>query len=760
MAALTLIASSGTALAAASATAPVSWFHDPISAHGRAAEVAVPAHPSSATGVLRPTKATDRSHSGSVAVPLTWAAGHALVAPQAVVTAATALFSAGTAKLSPAGRQRLASLVASLSRTAALTCEGYGDYAGSASAALALSRARAAAACALIHQLDPAVVMKSAGYGGAVPVLIGGRAADRGANSRLVFVVTKSLPPVLAGPRLTSVIGADGTVAVSFAAPAGLHGVVAYQVSTDGGAHWALLDASGDDPYTALLTGLTNGTRYDIVVRAVSTSGTTAPSNHLVVTPAQAPPTVPSAPNQGIATAGDGTAALTFWAPDVSGGVLVTGYQLSIDGGPWTDITTAGANPLTTTVSGLTNGTPYTFVIRALNNVGPSAPSNARTVTPYTLAQAPTLNTAVRGNASADLTFDAPAFDGGRPITRYEASADGGATWALIATTGTGPFAATLMGLANGTPYAVAVRAVTTAGPGAASNTLSVTPATTPGAPALSAATGGVQSVDLTFSAPASDGGDAITGYDVSQDNGATWQPLAALAGTASVTGLADNTTYTFIVHAVNTVGAGPSSGPMSATTATTPGAPTLNSATPGNGQVVLAFSAPASNGGSAITGYTISDGVTTISATSSPATFAGLSNGTQYTFSVTATNAVGASGASNTINATPVNPVTVPGTPSITWAYSYYYGYYNETENYVNFTVNDGGSPITAVELSIDGGAFVSLQYVGSYYGETFPNGTALNCNTAHTYQIRISNAVGTGAVSNARTLDECDYY
>jgi titin len=303
------------------------------------------------------------------------------------------------------------------------------------------------------------------------------------------------------------------------------------------------------------------------------------------------------------------------------------------------------------------------------------------------------------------------------------------------------------------------VRAVNDIGPGAPSNAVSVTPATTPGAPALSAATGGVQSVDLTFSAPASDGGDAITGYEVSQDNGTSWQPLSAVAGTVTVTGLADNTSYTFIVHAVNTVGAGPSSAPMSATTATTPGTPTLNSATPGDGQVVVAFSAPASDGGSAITGYTISNGVTTISATTSPVTFTGLTNGTQYTFSVTATNAVGTSGPSNTINATPVNPVTVPGTPSITYAYSNSYSFVISADNHLYYTVNDGGSPITAVELSIDGGAFAAMQFdASSAYNS--PNGTALDCTVAHTYQIRISNAVGTGAVSNVRNLDDCNNY
>ena len=56
-----------------------------------------------------------------------------------------------------------------------------------------------------------------------------------------------------------------------------------------------------------------------------------------------------------------------------------------------------------------------------------------------------------------------------------------------------------------------------------------------------------------------SDGGDAITGYQVSTDDGATW---SALAGDHVVTGLTDGTTYAVRVRAVNSVGTGPASDP------------------------------------------------------------------------------------------------------------------------------------------------------------------------------------------------------
>jgi hypothetical protein len=129
------------------------------------------------------------------------------------------------------------------------------------------------------------------------------------------------------------------------------------------------------------------------------------------------------------------------------------------------------------------------------------------------------------------------------------------------------------------------------------------------------------------------------------------------------------NDTIKCTVKATNSAGnASATSVETSKIAGTVPGAPTIGTATAGNAQAAVSFTAPAVTGGPAITSYTAtsSPGGITGSAASSPITVSGLTNGTAYTFTVTATNSIGTGPASAASNS--VTPSAVVLDPSFSY--------------------------------------------------------------------------------------------
>ena len=228
---------------------------------------------------------------------------------------------------------------------------------------------------------------------------------------------------------------------------------------------------------------------------------------------------------------------------------------------------------------------------------------------------------------------------------------------------------------AAGSPYAVTLTASNGIAAMDATHTftLTVQAPTVPDAPTGVSAVAGNAQATVTFTAPASDGGSPITGYTVTSSPGGN---TATGAGSPiTVTGLSNGTVYTFTVIATNAIGNSAPSAPSNpeipfAPAVTVPGAPTGVSAVAGNGQATVAFTPPASDGGSPVTGYTVtsSPGGITATGAGSPITVPGLTNGTAYTFTVTAANAIGNSASSAaSASVTPTAPATTA--PTITSA-------------------------------------------------------------------------------------------
>ncbi len=278
--------------------------------------------------------------------------------------------------------------------------------------------------------------------------------------------------------------------------------------------------------------------------------------------------------------------------------------------------------------------------------------SNPITLRAPTVPDAPQGLAATPGNASVQLAWSPPASDGGSAIIGYTVTVDGNPS----ACTASG---CTISNLSNGTTSVFAVRAVNAAGPGAIAQA-SATPRTTPGTPQGVTATPGDGSVQFSWTAP-DDGGAPISHYVVSMLSGRT--TLCAASG-CTIDNLANGVTYLFGLRAVNAAGAGPTV-EIIATPRTVPGAPQGLTATPGDGRVQLAWSPPASDGGDAITGYTVTVDGNPAACTASGCTITHLTNGVAHAFVVQAVNAAGP-GASAQASATPATQrrpqVPLPG--------------------------------------------------------------------------------------------------
>ena len=477
---------------------------------------------------------------------------------------------------------------------------------------------------------------------------------------------------VPSAPLSVTASAGNASATVSFSAPASAGGspVTGYTVSSTpaGG-----VDAqAGSASMTRTITGLANGTIYRFTVTATNAVGTgppSAPSNAITPT---APATAPAAPRNVAATAGNGSATVSFLPPSSDGGSAITQYVVTSNPAGGVD-QQAGTAATTRMVTGLANGMSYTFTVTATNGVGTgpaSAPSNAVVPAAPVVVPGTARNVAaIAGNASAKITFDAPAANGGSPITRYAVLANppGG----VDQQAGTAATTRTLTGLANGITYTFTVTATNAVGTGPASApsnaVVPAAPVVVPGTARNVAAIAGNASAKITFDAPAADGGSPITRYAVlANPPGGVDQQAGTAATTRTLTGLANGVTYTFAVTATNAVGTGPASTPSNAVTpaapAVLPGAPLNVVAHADDGSATITFSPPSSDGGSPILEYTLQssppgavDGQ--VGTTATLRTVTGLVNGVTYVFSVTAHNAMGAG---TTATSNPVTPASI----------------------------------------------------------------------------------------------------
>ena len=507
-------------------------------------------------------------------------------------------------------------------------------------------------------------------------------------------------------------------------------------------------------------------------------------------------PTAPAAPTGVTATAGNASTVVSWVAPTSDGGSPITGYTATASPGGASCSTTVGvdANPLSCTISGLTNGTAYTIGVSAINAFGPGPVAS--------LSQ------------HWDFTTSAPFTPPVAGTYRFEAIGGGGGGgaqglgWAIGGGGGGGAYASGTISLSPTQSLAVTVGAGAPPTPfpwhdaqAGSDSSVTLSGATLIragggagglGASGNSGGAGGTWSIAPTLGSPAGfnggNGGPALIvasfadGYHQGGEGGSA----------ANSTGAGYAGTTTRCIHTAvpvpgdlpagaggpgNYGGYGPSStcptptniGPnggtyggggggvkewmnggaggsgfvrvslVSVTPDTLPNAPSNITASSGSGSASVTWAAPSGNGGSPITGYTVtsspSGGSCVVTGTS--AACSGLTNGTSYTFSVSAQNAAGSSPAA-TSNA--VTPATVAGAPTGVAAVA---GNASTVVSWVA-PASDGGSPITGyTATAYPGGASCSTT-VGVDVNPLSCAITGLVNGTAYSVYVVAHNAAG----------------
>ncbi len=587
----------------------------------------------------------------------------------------------------------------------------------------------------------------------------------------LVATVNARPIAVPAAPTISSVTPGDRQVALEWADPSDTS-ITKYQVrskvkDSDDSTYTAWTDIAVTDPDAPptgyIVTGLTNGTEYTLALRAENASGVGAASTVTA-------PTLPAAPTGLMGTEGEDRQVTLSWDdPDNN---TVSGYQYSTDGGTtFIDIEGSGAATTTHTVTvlsdgtgtRLTNGTAYTFKLRAVNLSGAGAASLEATATP--LWPAPTGLVAAPGEGQVMLTWDRgdPGIDRYKVSTYYTPINSVDPLLETFLSPGSGDQTTLLIpGLTNRTDYTFTVQAVDTSGDDTVitgrAGSVDATPVPVPAAPANLAAMPANGQAVLTWDDP---NDSSITKYQyrqrVSGADFGDWSDIvgsSATTTTYTVTGLTNGSAYGFELRAVNASGDGEASS-VGATPIAVPDAPTISSATPGDGQVVLAWNDPSDR---SITKYQVrskvrsSDDNTYTDWANIPVTdpnapptgyiVTGLTNGTEYTFAVRAVNDPG-NGPASTVTARPIAPPAAPEISSVGP------GYRKVTLAWTD--PND--STITGYQVSINGDdSFTNIP--NSAHGQTNATGytvPSLENGTEYTLAVRAMNDAGEGDASAA---------
>ena len=455
------------------------------------------------------------------------------------------------------------------------------------------------------------------------------------------------------------------------------------------------------------VSGLTNGTAYRFRVTATNAIGTSDPSS---ATPAAIPMPPPARVVGASAVAGD-RSAIVSWIPADGRGSPITSYvatEVISDSIPWwmrpaprtctREVPLSGPEISSCTITGLTNGTPARFTVRAVSSAG-AGPESSLTaaVTPAGVPGAPALRTSLWGRSAYNV-WNPPA-DNGSPLTEVQvATVEDPSLSCSRDLTNIVYSACTIDGLTFGTAYTFVSRFRNAVGYGAwSAPTEALTPVDAPAPVIAASAAKGFEQLTVSFSAPSANGSPIISYTATAVKRGRYFPSWAtrpwdsrcisviADGGSTScvLTGLRNGDTYDVSIVATNAIGA---SNPV-VVSGVPAAVPSVVTAAPvsADSAITVGWNPPSGNG-SAVTSYTVTAvgdvertctyfvGANPWMAETNRCSIAGLTNGISYAVTVVARNANGESAPATAVNVVPAriseaptSVVVVPGTGSAT---------------------------------------------------------------------------------------------